>query len=224
MSASFALLADGRFPSGGHAHSFGYEAASREWALDSTEGVASFIEGRLHSTGRTEASLIAAVSHEIRTRQQPNWSVLDAEAEARIISGALRAASRALGRQWLRAGGRVWPGGVAADLFATVGGPHQVLALAAVGSDAGLGTYQTVLLHLHHLVSGITTAAVRLHGLDPFEMSGVTERFGETLEALAEEATENRAMPLADVSAWSGPLTEILAEEHAAWDSRLFQS
>ena len=55
-----AVLADGRFPSGGHAHSSGFEAAPALADLTDAAVFDDFMRGRLATTGRTEAHLVAA--------------------------------------------------------------------------------------------------------------------------------------------------------------------
>ncbi len=56
------LLADGRFPAGGHAHSGGAEAAVKAGRIHDAVTMAAFLTGRLHTTGLTAAALAAAAS------------------------------------------------------------------------------------------------------------------------------------------------------------------
>ncbi|MFD9871072.1 urease accessory protein UreF, partial [Streptomyces niveus] len=58
--AALLVLADGRFPAGGHAHSGGAEVAVRAGRLTDARDLASFCRGRLHTTGRSAAALAAA--------------------------------------------------------------------------------------------------------------------------------------------------------------------
>lgn len=227
MTAVFALLADGRFPSGGHAHSGGYEAASRAFPLADSPGLVSFLEGRLATVGRTEACLVAGIVQRLGAVDGADidWVDVDAEIEARIVSPALRAVSRSLGRQWVRAGRRIWP---SQDLDALVGvcadGPHQVAAFAVVAVTAGLSPDDAVTVHLHHLIAGSATAAVRLHGLDPYEVQRCQVALAPAVAALTAEAVAGADRPLWELPATTGPVSDLLAEEHARWDMRLFQS
>jgi urease accessory protein len=242
----FALLADGRFPSGGHAHSGGYEAASRSFGLSDSPGLVSFLEGRLATVGRTEACLVAGILHRLgspdsvegRSRSDDagepdgavdssdiDWVDVDAEIEARIVSPALRAVSRSLGRQWVRAGRRIWPSPTLDALVAVCAdGPHQVAAYAVVAATAGLPADDAVTVHLHHLIAGSATAAVRLHGLDPYEVQRCQVALAPAVAALTAEAVAGADRPLWELPATTGPVSDLLAEEHARWDMRLFQS
>ena len=60
--AALLLLADGRFPAGGHAHSGGVEAAVAHKAVHDTPSLEAFCRGRLHTTGLTAAGLAAAAA------------------------------------------------------------------------------------------------------------------------------------------------------------------
>jgi urease accessory protein len=54
------LLADGRFPAGGHAHSAGIEAACADGRVTDESNLEEFVVGRLRTTGLVDASLAAA--------------------------------------------------------------------------------------------------------------------------------------------------------------------
>ena len=60
-----AVLTDGRFPSGGHAHSAGFEAAATIGDLDHPDELDRFLDGRLATTGATDACLIGAITARI---------------------------------------------------------------------------------------------------------------------------------------------------------------
>jgi urease accessory protein len=232
MTPAFALLADGRFPSGGHAHSGGYEAASGAFPLWDSPGLVSFLEGRLATVGRTEACLVAGILRRLGSsgddgvdRGEIDWVDIDAEIEARIVSPALRCVSRSLGRQWVRAGRRIWPSETLDALVAVCAdGPHQVAAYAVVAATAGLSVDDAVTVHLHHLIAGSATAAVRLHGLDPYEVQRCQVALAPAVAALTAEAVAGADRPLWELPATTGPVSDLLAEEHARWDMRLFQS
>ncbi|MGH9182363.1 MAG: urease accessory protein UreF, partial [Acidimicrobiales bacterium] len=113
--AAALLLADGRFPAGGHAHSGGLEVAVERGRVGDVDQLRAFIRGRLATAGAVDAGLAAAtcdrVAHHGPTAP---WANLVDEAEARQPSLAQRAAWRAQGRQLLRAGLASWPGPVLA--------------------------------------------------------------------------------------------------------------
>jgi urease accessory protein len=244
------LLADGRFPSGGHAHSSGYEAAARRYGLATPEAVAEYLQGRLVTTGTAEATLVAAAhrhlgsaagsaadgshcSHSAHDEHDGGAGAepevlerLDHEVTARLANRSLRELSRSQGRQWLRAGRRIWPSPLLDQLAATSRpDPHQVVAFAAVARTAGLDAGSAALVQLHHLLSAITTAAVRVHGLDPFEMQVVQRHLLTLAEAVATEAVDTAGrLSLHQLPAPSAPLSDLLADDHANWSTRLFRS
>lgn len=221
-----ALLADGRFPAGGHAHSSGYEPASAAFGIDTARQVEQFVAGRLTTTGRTEIALLAAIHHRLELDADAvDWRVVDTEIDVRIASPALRETSRTLGRQWLRAGRRIWPSTSLEALAAAVeNNPHQVAVSAAMFHAAQVPAPDAAAIHLHHLIASVTTAAVRLHGLDPYEMQRVEVTLLPLAERLVGEALTTRDLPYAQLPAATGPLNDFFAEDHARWDHRLFQS
>ncbi|MDV9192308.1 urease accessory protein UreF, partial [Streptomyces sp. SR27] len=60
--AALLVLADGRFPAGGHAHSGGAEAAVKAGRITDAASLAAFCRGRLHTSGLTAAALAAAAA------------------------------------------------------------------------------------------------------------------------------------------------------------------
>lgn len=58
--AALLVLADGRFPAGGHAHSGGVEPAVKAGRVHDAASLAEFCRGRLHTAGLVSASLAAA--------------------------------------------------------------------------------------------------------------------------------------------------------------------
>ncbi len=218
--AALLLLADSRFPTGAHAHSAGVEASYSRGDLRSLADLAQFLHGRLATVAPTEAAFAAAACV-----RDADWSLLDRELAARTPSPRLRSVSRSLGRQLLRAGGRAWPE-LDTDRMRALhaDGPMQPIALGAVASAAGLEPVDAALCSLHHLVGAVTTAAVRLLGLDPFDVQALAARSADRLEQLAERAATQAVGDAIDLPADNSLLADILAEHHATWEVRLFAS
>ncbi|AIR97012.1 urease accessory protein UreF [Streptomyces glaucescens] len=221
--AALLVLADGRFPAGGHAHSGGAEAAVRAGRITAAAGLEDFCRGRLHTAGLVSAALAAAAALGV------DAAGLDAAADARTPSPALRTAARRLGRQLTRAARAAWP---SAELDALAGafpkGAHQPVVLGLAARAAGLGPADAAYCAAYESVSGPATATVRLLSLDPFDATGVLARLAPELDRVAEQAvTAARAAAVEGVDALpacSGPLLEIAAEQHAARPVRLFAS
>ncbi|MFF4322685.1 urease accessory protein UreF [Streptomyces sp. NPDC001568] len=221
--AALLVLADGRFPAGGHAHSGGAEAACKAGRIHDAATLAAFCRGRLHTTGLTCAGLAAAAALGL------DPAALDEAADARTPSPALRTAARRLGRQLLRAARATWPDPELEALAAAFPrGAHQPVVLGVAARAAGLGPLEAAHVAAYESVSGPATATVRLLGLDPFEASGVLARLAPELDDVAARAAE--AALLADAGgtgalpAASSVLLDIAAEAHAAWPVRLFAS
>ncbi|MEU9716342.1 urease accessory UreF family protein [Streptomyces sp. NPDC047976] len=221
--ATLLVLADGRFPAGGHAHSGGAEAACEAGRIHDAATLEQFCRGRLHTAGLTAAGLAAAAALGI------DPALLDTAADARTPSPALRAAARRLGRQLLRAARATWP---AAELDALAAafprGAHQPVVLGLAARAAGLGALDAAHVAAYESVSGPATATVRLLGLDPFEASAVLARLAPDLDAVAARAAEAALLARTEgadaLPAASSPLLEIAAEAHADWAVRLFAS
>lgn len=223
------LLTDGRFPAGGHAHSGGLEAAARAGVQD-LASLEAFLRGRAATAGAVAAAAAAVACAALSdpAASEDAGAVLDRldqEVEARLPSPALRAASRRLGRQLLRAGRTVWPDARLDALAAAMPrGPHQSVVLGAVAAAAGLSPAEAAAAAVYDAVAGPAMAAVRLLGLDPFAVHAVLARLGPELDAVAAGAAAHAFRPPADLPAWSAPLLDLLAEQHMRWEVRLFAS
>ncbi|MFD3512965.1 urease accessory protein UreF [Streptomyces sp. NPDC058657] len=218
--AALLVLADGRFPAGGHAHSGGAEAAVKAGRIRDHRDLGAFCRGRLHTSGLTAAALAAAAAHGLDPLE------LDAAADARTPSPALRATARKLGRQMMRAARATWPSaGLDALAAALPRGAHQPVVLGLAARSAGLGPEDAAHCAVYESVSGAATAVVRLLSLDPFEATGVLARLAPEMDEVARRAAEAALRGVIDeLPAASAPLLDITAEAHAAWPVRLFAS
>lgn len=222
-SAALLVLADGRFPAGGHAHSGGAEEAVKAGRITGAANLAEFCRGRLHTTGLVSASLAAAAALGLDPLD------LDEAADARTPSAALRVAGRRLGRQMMRAARAAWPDPALDQLAAArPKGAHQPVVLGLAARAAGLGAVDAAYCSAYECVSGPATATVRLLSLDPFDATGVLARLAPELDLVARAAAEAGRAALAGgvdaLPAASAPLLEIGAEAHAGWSARLFAS
>jgi urease accessory protein len=223
-SATLLLLADSRFPTGAHAHSAGIEASHARGDVRSVADLADFLDGRLLTSAPVEAAFAAAAANAVSSQTDPRE--LDHQLAIRTPSPRLRAVSRTLGRQLLRPAERAWPSAQYAALRAIhPDGPMQPVALGVAAGIAGLTPLDAALCSLHHLVGAVTTAAVRLLGLDPFEVHALAARLCPRLEALALVAAEQATSQTpSELPATNSILADILAEHHATWEVRLFAS
>lgn len=212
--AALLLLADGRLPCGSHAHSGGVEPLAGLGLVTDLDALTSFLHARLHTTGLTVAALAAA-----GVLGTSSWAALDAEADARTPSPAVREVSRRQGRQLLRAVRAAWPSPLYEGLPAR---PHQPLVLGAAARVAGLGAGDAALAAAHTTVTGAASAAVRLLSLDPLTVHARLAALAPDVDAVATAAVA--AAERGEIPAPAGPLPEIAAEDHATWEVRLFAS
>ncbi|MGQ0467751.1 MAG: urease accessory protein UreF [Sporichthyaceae bacterium] len=214
------ILADARLPAGGHSHSGGAEAAVASGAVRDLAGLKAFLRGRLHTQGLTQAALAAAAC-----AQPGAFAELDAHADARHPAPIQRKVSRAQGRALLRAGRAAWAGPILDELAATTPeGPHQAIALGAVGAAAALVPGDVALAAAYTALTGPATAALRLLGLDPYGVHAAVAALADECEAVAAAAAGYADGPFVDLPAAGGPLLDITAIEHEQWEVRLFAS
>ncbi|MQY14722.1 Urease accessory protein UreF [Streptomyces sp. RB5] len=221
--AALLILADGRFPAGGHAHSGGAEEAVRAGRVRDAATLHAYCAGRLATTGLTTAALAAAACAGL------GLAALDEAADARTPSPALREVSRRLGRQALRAARAAWPG---PDLDALAAahprGAHQPVVVGTAARAAGLTPVDAAHAVAYEAVSGPASAAVRLLSLDPFDATAVLARLAPQLDAVAADAAACAVRAGRDgvdaLPAAASPWLDIAAERHAARPVRLFGS
>ncbi|MFF9482064.1 urease accessory protein UreF [Streptomyces sp. NPDC014733] len=221
--AALMVLADGRFPAGGHAHSGGAEAAVAAGRITDAASLEAFCRGRLHTAGLVAAGLAAAAA------AGGDPLALDDAADARTPVPALRTAARRLGRQMMRAARAAWPSAeLDALAVARPRGAHQPVVLGLAARAAGLTPQDAAYAVAYENVSGPATAVVRLLSLDPFDATAVLARLAGDLDRLAADAAAAGARFPAEgpqvLPAASAPLLDITAEQHAAWPVRLFAS
>lgn len=211
--ATLLVLADGRLPAGGHAHSGGLEAAVAAGRVREVADVGGFLRGRLHTAGLVSAAFAASAC--ARTGRCFD---LDLGLDARTPSPALRRASRAQGRALLRAGRAMW------TVPAIGREPHHPVALGALAAAAGLGPLEAAVAAAHGAVSGPASAAVRLLGLDPYAVHALLAGLAPEIDRIAADAAARTDDPVDNLPAAGAPLLDIGAELHATWEVRLFAS
>lgn len=197
------ILADSRFPGGGHVHSGGLEEAAARGLVVDEPSLESFLRGRLLTAGLLAAGFAAAAA------RGEDLAELDAELDARTPSPAQREASRAQGRGMLRAARRAWP---SARLAALPASPHQPLVIGVLVDDA----FEAALTCAYLSVSGPASAAVRLLGLDPFGVNAIVASL---------DVEEVAARACKELPALGSPALDLLAEAHVRREGvRLFGS
>lgn len=213
--SSLLLLADGRFPDGSHAHSFGMEAAVASGRVHDPASLQRYIEARLWSTSRTDAA--AAV---LAARGDHALDDIDAALTLRQPGRAARDASRSLGRSLVRTAARLWPG--REPRLADGRPPLQPIALGAVATLSGCGPREAALCTTHASAAALSSAALRLLGLDPFEVAGVLADLRTPVADVAESVLSIDAP--GDLPSTSTPFAELDPELQRTIEPRLFGS
>jgi urease accessory protein len=223
--ATLLVLADGRFPAGGHAHSAGVEIFVRSGELHDVTSLRSFLRGRVATAGFVDATVASAAVLESEC-EAPEWIRLDREANARFASPVQREVSRTLGRRLVRTANRCWPDERLDDVAGVhPDGPHFSLALGAAGGAAGIGPLEVAVAAVHTSAATPATAAVRLLGLDPVAVYAELAALAPEIDAVAVRAVEEiRRHGLTGAIAPTAPRTEIAAERHPRLEGRLFAS
>jgi urease accessory protein len=220
------LLGDGRFPAGAHAHSLGLEAAVNADLVRDLDDLTRWLDGQLHTTWTVDVA-VALHAHALAGSAAPAeaWRRLDGEVTARTTSPELRAVSRQLGRQLLRAATRAWPSAALAELQDLhPDGPHVAVVQGAAGAAAGLDAGATAAVVLHGAAQLATSAAVRLLGLDPYAVVGMLADLGPVLASVATVSVAAVGDDPRRLPAVGAPATDLLLARHATADGRLFAS
>jgi urease accessory protein len=223
VTAALLTLADSRLPAGGHTHSGGVEQAIAVGIVTDPASLAAFLRRRLATAGSVSAGLAAAACHAVdATAPAAALRVLDAEADARTPSPALRAASRQQGRGLARVGARAWPHAAWTALPAH---PHHPLAVGVAAAAAGLTLRDAAAAAAYLSISGPATAAQRLLAMDPITVATVTARLAADVDAVAAAVLASPdAGTGAGLPASADPLLDLLAEVHATRKDRFFAS
>ncbi|MCE0764531.1 urease accessory protein UreF [Pseudonocardia kujensis] len=227
------VLADARFPGGGHVHSGGLEEAVSRGLVSDVASLEGFLRGRLRTAGLVAAAFAAASAAVSACRPssgpspsrpssscdgaaatRARFAELDAELEARTPSAAAREASRAQGRGTLRAVRAAWPSPVLDDLAAVHPRPHHPLLIGAACGVAGEPPGEAARCVAYLAVSGPASAAVRLLGLDPFAVNAVLVGLGPALETVVAEAVSAADGPPPDLPAPGAPVLDLMAQAH----------
>ncbi len=219
--AALLLLADGRLPAGGYAHSGGLEPAVTAGRVTDMAGLEGFLIGRAETAGLVAAAFAAAACVRARRGDLSDMALLETELDARIPSPELRKVSRNLGRQLRRAMESIHPH----PHFAQLGpAPHHPIVMGVAAAALNLDPHDAALAILHENNSGAAAAAAKIMRVDPFDVHAILARMTARLDRLAGRAAEVAEGLPADLPAPGSPLADIAAEHHRRSDVRLFAS
>lgn len=215
------LLADGRLPSGGHAHSAGLEPALL--AGMPAGDVPAYLVGRARTTSLVEAGTAVVVRHRLRSRpSRPELEEIVDHWAARTPSAAQREASRLLGRGALRLATRLWPEAEPVRACAAQPAPPRPLVIGAIAAVTDMDPRDLVRLFVYEDAQTAAAALLKLAPTDPVLPIGWVLAACAAVEHLV-DAVAALTDP-AGIPAGSAPHAEAWAEAHARMNRRLFRA
>jgi len=225
--AWLALLqfADGLFPAGGFAHSFGLETYAQDGTVRDRAGLEAFVAAHLEgAAGPADAVAAAAAVRFAGAGDLAGWVALDEQLEAMKAVPETRAASRQMGRQTLRVAAALGEDGFLADLARAVDeglapGHHAAVFGAALGR-AGAAPEAVAAAYLHSTAALLVGAGLRLIALGQIDGQRTLAAMRPRIARLA-----SAAAVAAPSDMWSfAPGLELAGIRHATLDARLFRS
>ncbi|MBI4638903.1 MAG: hypothetical protein HY727_21410 [Candidatus Rokubacteria bacterium] len=223
-------FADGLFPAGSFAHSFGLETCAREGLVRDRAGLEAFVATHLEgAAGPADAVAVAVGSRLARSGDLGGSIELDERLDAMKWVPEFRAASRQMGRQTLRVAAAIGGAGDGADPFLAelaraadeglAPGHHAVAFGAAVGRG-GADPERAALAFLYSTSALLVGAGLRLLPLGQLDGQRALAAMRSRIERLAARAAAARVEDM-----WSfNPDHEIAGVRHATLEVRLFRS
>jgi urease accessory protein len=218
-------LADGLFPAGGFAHSFGLETYAQDGRVRDGAGLEAFVIAHLEgSAGPADAVAVAAAVRAAVADERAAWADLDARLEAMKTVPEFRAASRQMGRQTARVAAAL-----AADEFVTaianaiddgLTPGHHAAVFGAAAGRWGVDAVAAAAAYLHSTAALLVGAGLRLVSVGQLEGQKVLAAVRPRVVRLAAAAA---VTPIDEM--WSfTPALELAGLRHAALEMRLFRS
>jgi len=218
-------FADGLFPAGGFAHSFGLETYTQAGAVADRAGLQAFVLAHLEgSAGPADAVATATSVRLAAAGDLAGWVALDARLEAMKAVPETRAASRQMGRQTLRVAAATTEDAFVAALARAVddglAAGHHATVLGAVLGRAGAEPEAAAAAYLYSTAALLVGAGIRLIALGQLDGQRVLTSTRPLIARLAAGAAT-----AAPEDMWSfNPGLELAGLRHATLDTRLFRS
>lgn len=218
-------LADGLFPAGGFAHSFGLETYTQAGLVRDVAGLEAFVVAHLEwSSGPADAVAAALAARAGAAGDVARCVEVDARLEAMKCVPETRAASLQMGRQTARVVAALDFGGTAAALAGAVErgrspGHHAVVFGAACGA-AGADPEEAAAAYLASTCALLVGAALRLMPLGQVAAQRLLRAMHPRIGRLAAQAAVKEAEDM-----WSfAPGLELAGLAHERLEMRLFRS
>jgi len=218
-------LADGLFPAGGFAHSFGLETYVQTGVVRDAAALEAFVGAHLEGSAGPADAVAAACASRLATSDDLAGLIdLDGRLEAMKCVPEFRAASRQMGRQTARTAaafaGDPFIARLAAAIDDGVTAGHHAVVFGAVLGRQGANPETAAAAYLHSTAALLVNSGLRLLAVGQVEGQRVLAALRPRVAALAAAAA---AATVEDM--WSfTPGLEIAGLRHADLDARLFRS
>jgi urease accessory protein len=222
---SLLQFADGLFPAGAYAHSFGLETLVQCGEVRDASGVEAYLHAYLEgSAGPTDAVAALCAQRAAAREDLAACLALDETLDAMKAAKELREASRQMGRQTLRVATNLSCDPLLAEFsraveeMVTPG--HHAVALGMIGSVMRWDVLETAGAYLYSASAALVGAALRLLPLGQLTGQRILWNARPLIAKLAEDAQQKNQDDMRSFA----PAIEIAGMRHAFLEARLFRS
>jgi urease accessory protein len=227
MDSFLSLLqfADGLFPAGAYAHSFGLEYLVQCGEVSSEAEVEHFLHVYLESTvAPTDAVAMLCASWAAKADDLAQCLRLDEKLDAMKTSSELREASRQMGRQTLRVATNIQHHPLLTNFSKAVKTDvtpgHHPIIFGMIGGVMAWHPQEMAGAYLYSTSAALVGAALRLMPLGQLAGQRILWNVRPLIANFAEESQDKTESDI-----WSfAPALEIASMRHAMLDARLFRS
>jgi urease accessory protein len=222
---SLLQYADGLFPAGAYAHSFGLEACVQSSEVRDAAGVEAFLRAYLEgSAAPTDAVVLVCARRAAAERDLETCLLLDRDLDAMKPASELREASRQMGRQTLRVAAIVTSEPFLEEFARAVADEvtpgHHPVVFGIIGGILCWDALEMTNAYLYSTSAALVGSALRLLPLG--QLAG--QRMLWNTQPLIASLAQN-VQTKAEADIWSFvPALEIASMRHARLDARLFRS
>ena len=222
---SLLQFADGLFPAGAYAHSFGLETYVQSGEVRDAAGVEQFLRAYLEgSAAPTDAVAMLCAWRAAKAGDLAACLALDETLDAMKTVSELRDASRQMGRQTLRVAnhllGHNFPESFAEAVANESTPGHHAVVVGIVGGVIDWPPEEMAAAYLYSTSAALVGAALRLMPLGQLAGQRILSNITPLIARLAAEV-QNKTQ--SDISSFA-PSLEIAGMRHALLDARLFRS